>query len=213
MDTKEMWNRWGVVLQVEGPFAAAIPKDPKEIAAMLEHRMPSKLPEDFLPLDQLAEQVIEEVEAEEGKPGWSTFKRNEQGLYYEGRCVRGHIKDCAGQVVSFFPNIRNFRAKFVNKVYVEDREIYLAKKEPDGTETRFIQVMTRQGPRSTIKLIDYVNSPRLEFTLKVLNDGVVGEEILRAVFEYGGTHGMGQERSQGWGRYELVELVLVEAKK
>ena len=200
-----MWRKYQVWLQVEGKFAAALPRTEEEIQQMLEHRMPSKAPDDATPIDQLAEQVAEEVGAEP-KFGWATFKRNEQGLYYEGRCIRGHIKDCAQQIASFFPDIKAFKAKVSNKVYIETDVIPLGKAEPDGCEQRFIQVLSRQGPRSTKKFIDYVESPLISFSLRVLDDEVITEEMLRTIFEYGGTHGLGQERSQGWGRYRVVKL-------
>lgn len=218
LNVNQMWLYYQVVLQFDGPFAAAIPKDLKEIHAMLEHRMPSRPPENHTPIEELAQQVATEVAdptgEEESRVGWSTFKRDELGLYYEGRCVRGHLKDCALQVAPFFPTVLNFRAKFVNKVYVATDKVHLARAEsigqaimqPDGTEQRFIQVLTRQGPRSSMKNIDYVVAPRITFILKVLNDTVITEQHLRAVFEYGGTHGMGQERSQEWGHYRLESL-------
>jgi hypothetical protein len=42
----------------------------------------------------------------------------------------------------------------------------------------------------------------------VLDDGIITEDILKAIFEYGSIHGLGQERSQGWGRYtyEIKEI-------
>jgi len=186
---------------MEGRFAASVPKTHDEIAKMLEHRMPGKKPENAVPIDELAEQVTAEVAAEEPEVGWATFKRDDNGLYYEGRCVRGHIKDCAQQVSSFFPETKAFKSKVANKVYVETDKIPIAKDAPDGWEQRFIQVMTRQGPRSTYKFIDYVDGVKLTFTLRVLDDGVISEDILRAIFDYGSVHGLGQERSQGWGRY------------
>jgi len=206
-----MWKRYLAELQVEGPFAAAIPKMPKEIESMLSHRMPTKEPENATPIDELAAQVAAEVGAEEEpQPGWATFKRDNEGFYYEGRCVRGHIKDCATQVSVFYPAIKAFKAKVANKVYVETDKIYLGVSEPAGTEQRFIQVMTRQGPRSTYKFIDYVESPRLAFVLKVLDDGVITEEHLRAIFEYGAVHGIGQERSQSWGRYSIARFEQIQ---
>jgi len=66
--------------------------------------------------------------------------------------------------------------------------------------------MTRQGPRSALKRNDYVERPRLEFVLRVLADGVIDEDILRTLFEYGGTHGVGAERGLGYGRYVLERL-------
>ena len=66
---------------------------------------------------------------------------------------------------------------------------------------RFIQVMTKKGPRSTMKFVDYLEKPELTFKLNVLDDGIITDDILGAIFNYGRVHGMGQERSQGWGRY------------
>lgn len=64
--------------------------------------------------------------------------------------------------------------------------------------------MTRQGPRSALKRNDYVREPKLAFTLRVLDDKVITEDLLRDVLEYGGTHGIGAERGLGYGRYALV---------
>lgn len=208
-----MWKNYEVELQMTGRFAASLPKTKDEIAAMLENRMPDKPPADFIPVDELAKEVAEKVGAsaeseEEGEDlqyGWATFPRNEEGLYYEGRCVRGHLKDCAGQVKDVIdPPVKALKAKVANKVYVMTDVIPLGAKEPAGTEQRFIQVMTRLGPRSTIKYIDYLEKPTLKFQLKVLEDGIITPEILKAIFEYGSVHGIGQERSQGWGRYNFT---------
>jgi len=207
-----MWKQYEVELQMTGMFGASLPRTREEIEKMLEYRMPVKPPEDFVPLDEIVNEVVEKVGAsaerdEEGelKFGWATFPRNDGGLYYEGRCVRGHIKDCANQVKDVIkPEMKALKAKVANKVYVMTDVIPLGAKEPAGTMQRFVQVMTRQGPRSTIKYVDYLEKPKLTFRLNVLDDGVITDDILNAIFEYGSIHGMGQERSQGWGRYTFT---------
>jgi len=209
-----MWKKYEVELQMTGYFAASLPRTREEIEQMLENRMPAKPPEDFVPLDQLVEEVAEKVadrgdegEEEEAKYGWATFPRDDNGLYYEGRCVRGHLKDCANQMKDVInPEVKALKAKVANKVYVMTDVIPLIVggaqvKEIAGTAQRFVQVMTRQGPRSTIKFVDYLQKPTLTFQLNVLDDGIITDDILSAIFEYGSIHGMGQERSQGWGRY------------
>lgn len=219
--TKEMWKRYRVELQMVGRFAASIPKTKEEVAAMLKHRMPTTPPEDFTPVEELTDEVAAKVgatgegeEEEELKYGWATFPKNDEGLYYEGRCIRGHLKDCANQVRDLLePTVKALKAKVSNKVYVVTEGIPLGVKEIAGTETRYVQVMTRLGPRSTIKYVDYLEKPTLVFELKVLNDGVITEEILKAIFEYGGIHGLGQERSQGWGRYSFNITEISEAVK
>jgi len=208
-----MWKKYEVEQQMTGRFAAALPKAKEAIEQMLEHRMPATLPENFTPIAELTEEVAEKVgapaegeeEEEELKYGWATFPRNEEGLYYEGRCIRGHIKDCANQVKDAIePPVKALKAKVANKVYVMTDVIPLGAKEIGGTEQRFVQVMTPKGPRSTIKYVDYLEKPTLKFRLNVLDDGIITREILDAIFEYGSVHGLGQERSQGWGRYTFI---------
>jgi hypothetical protein len=209
-----MWKKYEVELHFTTPFASSTPKNPKDIEAMIVARAPSdsqlkrrmEAGEDITPLDKLADQVGEEVEAEEeAERGYATFKRDDNGLYYEARCVRAHIKDCANQLQGLL-GIKALKSKVANRVYVEPSKIYLGKKEPDGNETRIVHAMTMKGPRSSLKTIDYVDQPVLKFQLKVLDDGLVDRDLLEAIFEYGGEHGMGQERSQDWGKYEMVKL-------
>jgi len=206
-----MWKKYEVELQMTGWFAASIPKTKDEIQKMLENRMPAKPPADFILIDELTDVVAEKVgvagevteEEAELEYGWATFPRNEAGLYYEGRCIRGHIKDCANQIRDFL-KVKALKSKVANKVYVMTDVIPLGATEPAGTQQRFIQVITRLGPRSTIKYVDYLEKPTLKFKLNVLDDGIITKEILNSIFKYGSVHGLGQERSQGWGRYTFT---------
>jgi len=121
-----MWLTYRVELQMTGRFAASLPRSREQITAMLEQRKPLHPPEDFVPIDKLAEEVAAKVATAEGeedheevKFGWATFPRDDNGLYYEGRCIRGHLKDCAAQVRQFIkPEVKALKAKVSNKVYV-----------------------------------------------------------------------------------------------
>lgn len=204
-----LWLTYQVELLFTSPLASGTPKRPGDIKAMLEARMPTSVPANAQPLLELGEEIGEEVEAsEEVTKGYATFKRDDHGLYFEARCVRAHIKDCASRLQGIL-GIAALKAKVANRVYVEPPRLYLGKDKPDGTETRIIHVIVRQGPRSGFKDIDYVEDAHLKFSLKVLNDGLINENILQAIFEYGGVHGMGQERSQDFGRYQVAKLALV----
>ena len=218
-DGVTVWQEYIIGLQINGQFGGQIPRSEDEIRAMLEHRMPGRKPEDARPIDELVEEVasqvdIQDTEDEDYVPGWSTFKHSalDGQLQYEGRCIRGHLKDCALQVKDLYPEVKNFRSKVVNKLYVADTFIPLTKGgtdpfyKADGTETRYIQVMTRQGPRSAIKYIDYINDPYLEFRVKLLVNKEITIEHIKTILEYGSVHGMGAERSQGWGRYTVGNI-------
>ena len=218
-----MWREYDVELQIEGPFGASIPHTQKDIEAVLTHRMPKKKPDEpewtAENLDEVVASVsearnLEQEEPETGwLPGWAGFLRDEEGIYYETRCIRGHLKDAAFGIREMV-ELKNFRSKFVSRIYiarVNQDKVFLMRDnkrvcEPDGTIERFIQVMTRQGPRSSIKYVDFVNDPLIPFRLKVLDDGVITQEHVEMALEYGGTHGIGAERSQGWGNYTVKSI-------
>jgi len=216
-----IWKIYKLGFQIDGLFGGQLPRSETEIRAMLEHRMPTKKPEDAIPVEELVDKVVSQVDVQDEDdddyiPSWSTFKHNVTNtLVYEGRSVRGHLKDCALQVQNFHKDVKNFRSKVVNRLYVMDDLIPLYRedgepyKEVVDTEVRYIQVMTRQGPRSAIKHIDYVMNPYFEVTIKLLNDGIINMSHIESILEYGSVHGMGAERSQGWGRYEIKQFVEV----
>jgi len=226
-----IFKRYSCELQVHEEFGASIPKELDSITNGLIHSAPSKKPADAAWDMEDVEQVAaaiharrnpdtgEEEEDEDTQFGWAGFLNDDEGIIYEGRCIRGHLKDAA-RGISTLPNIglKQFRSKLVNRMYIHRNEgdaIYLMRDgkrilKPDGTIKRFIQVMTRQGPRSTIKYVDYVLSPRMSFTMSILDDGVITRDHLEMLFEFGGMHGMGAERSQSWGKYELIHLMELE---
>ena len=199
-----MWKTYNVTMHFISPFAASTSKNPKDIEAMIVNRAPARPPENAVPLEDLTARMIEEAQAsEEAERGYATFLSDDNGLYYEARCVRGHIKDCAN-VLQTQLGVKALKSKVANRVYVQPARLYLNKQAPDGNETRIIHALTPKGPRSSFKTIDYVDEAVLNFQLKVLDDGVVTEEILQAIFDYGSVHGMGQERSQDWGKYDYI---------
>jgi hypothetical protein len=209
-----MWKNYNIEIKFTSNFASSTPKNPKDIEGMLESRMMPEAEfqkrinagEVLKTVDELAEQVEDEVQANgEVERGYATFKSDEKGLYYEGRCIRAHLKDCAN-ILQKILDIKALKSKVANRVYVYPEKIYLGKKEPDGHETRIVHAMTMKGPRSSLKTIDFVTGAVLKFQIKVLDDGVIDDKLLKSLFEYGGIHGMGQERSQDWGRYDLVKL-------
>ncbi len=215
-----MWKHYDVEIRFTTPFASSLPKNKDEIAGMLTARMTSdadyqrriKASEVLKTVDELAEEVAEEVGADDdAEKGWATFKRDDKGLYYEARCVKAHLKDCAN-ILQKFTGEKALKSKVANRIEIHPADVRILKNggfatDVDGFETRIVHAMTMKGPRSTLKNVDYVNEARLHFNIKVLNDGFVTDDLLRQLFEYGGEHGMGQERSQGWGKYEVTHFV------
>lgn len=101
------------------------------------------------------------------------------------------------------------RAKLAERVFPQPKWIPILDVfgEPikiDNLE-RPIHVMTRQGPRTALKRTDFADEVILKCELKVLNDGLITENILRAILNHACDNGIGTDRSQGAGTfaYEL----------
>jgi hypothetical protein len=68
---------------------------------------------------------------------------------------------------------------------------------------RPLRAMTAQGPRVTLASSEMVDAgATLEFTLQVLKDSDITEDVLHTLFQYGQSHGLGQWRNAGWGKFE-----------
>ncbi len=211
-----MFKCYRVKLQFSTPFAAGLPKDPKILLGFLKGRAPNKKPEGATAIEQIAEEVEEEL-YDSGEPEitlTTTFKQDKGVIVYEDRGVKAHIKDCAN-ILRRLKDIRGLKTIVADRVWVEPRFIPLTKsgqpvKEISGSEIKPITVRDRRTgqSRTAVKIVEFVESPAMEFDLKVLDDGLVSQELLEDIFKYGGQiKGMGADRGLGWGRYtfELEE--------
>lgn len=189
-----MWTKYQVTLQFTNKLMGGIPKNEEVIKAWLDARKPSEAQyakrvaagEEMTPVETLAEEVAAEVGAtsDEEQRAWCGFKSDEKGLYIDGYPAKAHLKDCAN-VLQKLLGVKALKSKLSDRVYVEHP----------------VHVMTMQGPRSALKRNDYVEKPILRFTLRVLEDEVITQELLESLFEYGSLHGFGAERGMGYGRY------------
>jgi hypothetical protein len=203
-----LWKEYKVSLQFTNEIMGGTPKSPELIWDWLEAR---KAPDP----EKNAEEIEAGIDASEDR-SWSGFQRQDGvGLCLRGYHVKAHIKDCANILRAMLPKrgkadgtevAMAWRSMVADRCYVVEDYIPLGAKEPSGFFEHPVHVMTRQGPRNALKRTDYVDKPTITFTLKLLADKVVTEEVLRQLFEYGGTHGMGSDRGMGFGRYEVAEL-------
>ncbi len=142
---------------------------------------------------------------------WTGFVSDGAGLALEARAVKAMLKESANvcrSLVRVNGKPLPLRARLAERVFVEPRMIPLGVTEPTGTREKPIHVMTARGPRTALKRTDYVSNAKLTCRLKVLDDGVITEDILRMVLDHGSANGLGADRSQGYGTfvYELSRV-------
>jgi hypothetical protein len=228
-----LWKRVVVELELKNRIVGGVPTDPDLIAGWVAANMPSVSEEEKA---KLAEKTVLELgaAAEEKAEGmWTTFKRDSTGVYIEGRQVKamfkeasnvlrealikaeskGKDKDAKKETKSRFTNLKS---KVAERLFVEDEKIYMLRDgkplpKVDGNEERAIHVMTAQGPRTALKRTDFVNAPAtLKFTLRFLGDGVVDQDLIDTLLEYSSWNGVGADRSQGNGLFEVKSVTTLE---
>lgn len=167
-------------------------------------------------VDTLPETVDEKKE----KQGIG-FARVDGQLCVEGRCLKAMLKEAANIIKDSCPSnsavnestgtgIAGLKAKVADQVFVSEEYIPLGRTEPDRIVERPIHVMTPQGARDSIKVCEVCDDVVIKFTVrrhKGMKKQAVPEKTLLAIVDYAQNVGLGADRSQGYGTFEVLSVV------
>ena len=136
------------------------------------------------------------------------------GLAIEGRQIKACLKENANIIKKGMPKscgkdgvIAALKNKVAEQLFVEENYIPIGRTEPDEVLEKPISVMTRQGPRTSIKRYEICHDVEIEFTLKRLaRGGEVTEKVMLAILDYAQDMGIGADRSQGRGVFEVLSV-------
>lgn len=201
-----MWKTAEVVMSFTGRLCGSIPLKKEIVESWLTARMPKEKPEEGRSIEEIKQEVLNSIEEVEEKVTLG-FQKNEKGLVVRGGTIKAHLKDCANQIKDALkPQIKNFRGKVANKIYIDEYFVHLLRnggqvKEADAEFDQPVHVITPMGPRNALKTIQFLNGCSLKFHLKLLEDKEITPERIEEIFEYGSIHGYGGERGMGEGRY------------
>jgi hypothetical protein len=146
------------------------------------------------------------------------FKRDDQGLYIDGRQLKAAIKEAVsvafavgklnrfgkdGLRNSFGQTGKGIHGFVAEHIFVTEDRLYLGVAEPTGVMQRFVH--THRG--SAIQYEEYVQDARITFT--VIADYDFPEAFWAEVWLCGEQQGIGASRSQGFGRYEVMQWTSV----
>jgi hypothetical protein len=218
-----------VELQVLGVIVGGVPSNPSVIKSWLTSRMEMG----DAALEELLQETIkdrngpmtveEKVDAlakSSVAPSVNGFKRTPEGfLAYEGRCFKAGLKEAANSAypgtdwpskstAPFISKRKGLMSTFVERVFVP--EILIAMKvdgqpitEPTRVEERVKHVLTAQGPRSAINIVEVVERPTLECTI-VVHDDFLAREAWAKVWTRLEDIGIGADRGRSDGAFELI---------
>jgi len=216
-----------IVLHVKNRIVGGTPTNPKLIEGWLKANMPEVTEDERAKLAATTLEQVKDVVEEESKAMWTTFKKDVTGvLFIEGRQVKAAFKEAAnilrealikqdkkGKPDEKKNRFTGFKSKLAERLFVEEERIFLIRPgigpvtKPSGTEERPIHVMTAMGERTALKRYDYVSDVDLTFTVRWLDDGLMDDELLTVLLDYMGWNGLGADRSQGEGLFEVKEVV------
>lgn len=210
-ETDGLYDVYMVTIKLRGQLHGGQPKNPDLlkgwIAATTEHDDAKTTAQE----KEAREVLLEPTE----EKSWNGFPADEKnGLFLWSRQIKAMFKECASMRRIFMEKIGSkqiLQHGFEIKGPDADDRIYLNKKEPDGCAEGPIHVQTAQGPRTAIKRVDYVEGVTVSFAVWVLitdpkEKRHVGEKEVRAMLVLAQENGLGADRSQGHGKFDVVEF-------
>lgn len=194
-----------------GTIAGGTPTDPKVAEGWLRTKLADR--------DELIVEAVETTMVERGisadeatklvdsQKHLNGFKRDEHGLYIEGRQLKAAIKEAAN-VAAGAGKIPGKKYGTTNKgllgfvaehIFVVEDRLHLGVTEPTGIVQRFVHTWRGTG----IQYEEYVEDAKVPFTIAA--DWDFGDEFWAMLWLTGEQQGIGASRSQGFGRYEITK--------
>jgi hypothetical protein len=141
------------------------------------------------------------------------FKRGPDGLYIEGRQVKAMFKEStnilfAGE--SWGKTRKGPKNFLAERIFVEPDRIYLGVREPSGVELFIGHVSGPRGAQSTLTHHEYVERPQIIVDCVCTRDAITADQW-REIWLHAQHNGMGALRSQGFGRFEVVDWQEIES--
>lgn len=203
------WRKLRVVILVRDKMHAGKPAQLDAAKAMLAARGLTDIVE-----AREAERPAEERAAEVVDEGLCEFHRREgrPGIWWPSN----HMKACLKEnwsVLGYRVEHRGSRGALAEGVFVmgidrDDRDwIYLGA-GPGGVDQSVSHHIGPRGPQSSIKRNEFVQAARIEFEVwiaRAITDKLP-DEALADVLLHAQEHGIGANRSQGLGRFDVVSV-------
>lgn len=164
---------------------------------------------------------LDAMTADVAEKSWNGFPSDERGLYLYARQVKALFKECA-TMLRLTTDRRGSKQILQHGFEVKSLDgrdrVHLGREKPDGDTEQPIHVQTPQGPRTALKRVDYVEGASVEFEVWVLatehgETRHVGEDEIRAMLTFGQENGLGADRSQGSGKFDVVDFEVVQKAK
>jgi hypothetical protein len=209
LDNSDLYDMYEVTIQMKGKLCGGIPKNQEIISDWIKARTGF---DDQKTADQIAD--MEAHVDEQAEKSWIGFYRNEDGICVECRGIKAMFKECAS-VLRITEQKRGCKQIFQHGFEIKSVSggdvIPLGREKADGFVESVCHVMTAQGPRSSLKRVDYVEKIAISFVVLVLRTTAqetrhIGEKEIRKILAFAQENGLGADRSQGRGKFVVTKF-------
>jgi hypothetical protein len=193
-------------------LVGGIPSDPNvaknwietKLKGSSEERIQQLITQTMVERNMTQDQAVEHINKLKNLNG---FKRDEKGLYYEGRQLKAALKEAVSIAVAGgkldmtgWGSTRKWLTNyFPEHVFVLEDRLYLGVEEPTAVFQQFVH--THKG--SSIQYQEYVENAEFDFT--VVTDHDFSDKEWAMVWTTGEMNGLGASRSQGYGTYQVIK--------
>lgn len=227
-----LYDIYRITIKVRDKICGGVPRNPDVLESAIKARTghddaitAKQIEEAEAALPKLTE--FENIVEQQVQKSWNGFLSDpERGLFIWARQAKALFKECATMLrvtVEKMGSKQILQHGFEIKAPTapEDR-LFLAADEggtpilnPHGFDEGPIHVQTPQGPRTAIKRVDFVEGCYLTFEVWVLSTHAtekrhVGEGEVREMLKFGQENGLGADRSQGRGKFDVVGFEVVQ---
>lgn len=167
--------------------------------------------------DDLIREAVAEVMAERGVTAEEAtaivstnkhlngFKRDETGLYIEGRQLKACIKEAASVAMAagklprkWGATNKGVKSYVAEHIFVVEDRLHLGVQQPTGVLQRFVHTFRGTG----IQYEEYVENAKVPFTIE--SDHKFSDAEWAELWLTAERQGIGASRSQGFGRFTVV---------
>jgi hypothetical protein len=169
----------------------------------------------------------DDIEEEAKKSSIGFLEDPEKGLFIPTYCVKALMKESASMLGIYMKKLGSkqiFQHGFEIKLPEDLKEkfgvkmvdrLYLGRNKPDGAYEGPVHAKTPKGPVTSIKRVDYVKDIELTFEIWILStksgeNRHVGEDTLKALLTFAQENGLGADRSQGQGKFDIYAFQCVQ---
>ena len=196
MDVNNLYKKYKVEIKIRDELLGGKPKTEKLIDGWLKSRG----------RENTLKKEMEEIDiVEEEKRAWTGFKKDKNGLYLDSYQIKGMVKETV-KVLKLAKQIKGLLNLLISGFFIYPARVYLGKDKPDDFIEETAVVMGPRGPRSIIKRHDYVSRVSIKFEIWFFDTGVLSEGTLRLIFIAGQTVGLGTNRHEGFGQFDVKKF-------